>query len=60
MRQLNYIFLIALLIGILIEVMQKVFTKTRTFDWFDILANTSGAFSCYVFIRLFYQTKKDI
>lgn len=56
---LRNVFLLAILLGVLIEVMQKMFTKTRTFDWFDILANTIGAFSCFVFIRFFNQAKKD-
>lgn len=58
-NHLMYIVLLAIAIGVLIELLQKEFTKTRTFDWLDIIANTLGAISCYLFIKLFFQTKKD-
>jgi len=58
-NQLAYIVFLAIAIGVLIEFLQKEFTKIRTFDWLDIIANTLGAISCYLFIKLFFQTKKD-
>lgn len=47
------VFLGSLLFGILIEILQGVFTKTRSADLFDVFANTIGAFSGLLMIPLF-------
>ncbi|QEE49195.1 hypothetical protein FUA48_06255 [Flavobacterium alkalisoli] len=39
-----YVFLGAVFYGVLIEIFQKFFTLTRSFDFSDIAANTLGAF----------------
>ncbi len=50
---------LGLLLGILIEVLQENFTKNRTFDWFDILANSIGAFASFFLIKKFYKIKNE-
>jgi VanZ family protein len=46
------ILLIAVLYGIIIEVFQDVFTLTRTADALDVVANSIGAISGIVFLRV--------
>lgn len=46
-----------LLLGVIIEVSQENFTKSRTFDWFDILANSIGAFASFFLTKKFYKIK---
>lgn len=41
--------------GIIIEVLQKVLTDHRTFDTFDILANSVGIILGYFIIRRLYK-----
>ncbi|NHN27479.1 hypothetical protein FIA58_017505 [Flavobacterium jejuense] len=45
------IVLMAVLYGIIIEVLQGIFTSDRHADIFDALANTLGAVSAFVFLR---------
>jgi len=45
------ILVLALLIGITIEFLQENFTVNRTFDWYDILANSIGAIAGFTFIN---------
>jgi VanZ family protein len=33
----------AILVGTLMEILQETLTQNRTFDWLDILANSTGA-----------------
>ncbi|WP_367158764.1 VanZ family protein [Lutibacter sp.] len=51
------IFLAILLYGIIIEVLQKVFTTYRQFDLFDIFANLIGII--LAFILFFVVSKKN-
>lgn len=43
--------------GILIEILQETFTKTRHADIFDVLANATGALVALVFFRFNKKTK---
>ena len=43
--------LIIVLYGIIIEVFQAIFTSDRHADFYDVLANTLGAFVAYVFSK---------
>ena len=57
---LNYILIVlflALIIGISIEFMQESFTLHRTFDWYDILANSIGALASFIYVKKFYAIK---
>lgn len=49
------ILIIAIVLGITIEVLQENFTQNRTFDWYDILANSVGAITCFTFVKKFLQ-----
>jgi VanZ family protein len=50
-KQLS-ILLVAVIYGIIIEVFQGVFTLTRTADALDVVANSIGAISGIVFLRV--------
>ena len=50
------IFLIIFLYGIIIEVLQKMFTSNRQFDFYDILANLVGII--LAFLLFFIVSKK--
>ncbi|WP_264560304.1 VanZ family protein [Flavobacterium sp. N2270] len=41
------ILLIAVVYGIIIEILQYVLTENRTADFYDVLANSSGAFLAF-------------
>ncbi|VXB16513.1 conserved membrane hypothetical protein [Flavobacterium sp. 9AF] len=45
------IVLILILYGIIIEVLQEIFTSDRQGDFFDVLANSLGALTSFVFLR---------
>jgi VanZ family protein len=47
----------ALLLGITIEIIQENFTLKRIFDWYDILANSIGAFTSFIFFKNIYAIK---
>lgn len=49
---------LGIFLGITIEFLQDNFTKTRTFDVYDILANTIGAVLSFIFVNRFLQNKK--
>lgn len=50
--KLFLLFFLAVSFGIAIEYGQKYLTTTRSFDWFDMLANSFGAaFSTFYFMR---------
>ena len=49
---LFFIVIVSFLFGIAIELLQQYFTTTRTADVFDIVANTSGAFTAALLIIL--------
>lgn len=49
-NQIKIVFVVVLY-GIIIEVFQGIFTSDRHADIFDVLANTLGAVSAFVFLR---------
>ena len=58
----NYILIIlvlALIMGISIEFLQENFTLHRTFDWYDILANSIGAMASFIYVKKFYAIKNE-
>ena len=55
---LLYAVLISFTFGIIIEVLQGVFTSTRKLDFYDIIANSIGiGLGCFIVIAYF---KKDV
>ncbi|MDN6280033.1 MAG: VanZ family protein [Psychroflexus sp.] len=52
------IFLLAVIFGIIIEVLQDTLTSYRTFDYFDILANACGALLGLVIISILLRILK--
>jgi hypothetical protein len=59
---LNYrliILFLAIIIGITIEFLQENFTIHRTFDWYDILANSIGAIASFTYVKKFYVIKNE-
>lgn len=52
------VFLAAVLYGILIEVCQEMFTKNRSADIADVLANTTGAATAVLILWLINRNKK--
>ncbi len=58
----NYILIIlvlALIMGISIEFLQENLTLHRTFDWYDILANSIGAMASFIYVKKFYAIKNE-
>lgn len=51
-KQQMIVLVIAIIYGIIIEVFQDVFTLTRTADYLDVVANSIGAISGLVFLRV--------
>ena len=49
------ILFLALILGITIEFLQENFTQNRTFDWYDILANSLGALASFIYVKKFMQ-----
>ena len=41
----------AMLLGLAMEAAQALFTKTRTADWTDVLANTAGVMTAWWLVR---------
>lgn len=60
LKKLLLILCFALLLGVIIEFLQENFTLHRTFDWYDILANSMGAISSFWLVQKIYQIKNDI
>jgi VanZ family protein len=54
---LKHIVLVGILVGILIEFLQLTCTKTRAFDFFDIIANSLGAAIGYILISKYSSIK---
>ncbi|MGO4820410.1 MULTISPECIES: VanZ family protein [unclassified Flavobacterium] len=50
-------FMLSVVLGIIIELLQQQFTTTRSADTFDVLANISGA-TLAAFLVLFYDRYK--
>jgi len=53
------ILVFALGIGIAIEFLQENFTEKRTFDSYDILANSIGAIASFLYVKKFYAIKNE-
>ena len=56
----NYLLIIlvlALILGITIEFLQENLTLHRTFDWYDILANSIGALASFTYVNKFCTIK---
>jgi VanZ family protein len=51
-------FMLSVILGIVVEILQKEFTTSRAGDTFDVLANISGA-AISVFLVLFYDSLKQ-
>ena len=51
-------FFLSLGYGILIEIAQQLFTKTRQADVLDVLANITGAILAVILIKILSQRKK--
>ena len=51
-------FILSLSYGVLIEIAQELFTKTRQADILDVLANITGAFLAVILIKILSQRKK--
>ncbi|WP_309608937.1 VanZ family protein [Flavobacterium sp.] len=50
--------IVSIIVGILIEILQKYFTKSRHADFFDVLANSLGSMAGILFaIRYFRKIK---
>lgn len=51
-------FIIPAFLGASMELAQKYLTVYRSFEWGDILANTSGAFIASILVVLYYKVLK--
>lgn len=51
---------LAILYGVCMEVIQSVFTQNRQADFYDVVANSSGAFFGILFANIFFKSKRDI
>jgi VanZ family protein len=49
---------LAIFLGISIEFLQKYCTQKRTFDWYDIVANSFGAISSFIFVKIYHAIQK--
>lgn len=61
-KNLNYLLIVlflAVTTGITIEFLQENYTNHRTFDWYDILANSIGAFASFIYVKKFYAIKNE-
>lgn len=58
-ENLKYVAVSGLLLGLLMEVCQYVFTSYRQMDWLDMLANSVGVLlGCLVSVKFIFTTKK--
>ncbi len=53
----SYLVIIAILLGILIEIGQSILTTTRQADILDVVANSLGALIGIYAVSIFYQSK---
>lgn len=53
------VLVLALVIGITIEFLQENLTQNRTFDGYDILANSIGAITSFFYVKKFYAIKNE-
>jgi VanZ family protein len=58
LKSFSGIFFLTILFGIIIEVLQESLTTYRTFDYFDMLANTLGSLTGLVIISVLLQFLK--
>ena len=52
------VFVVASLTGALVELMQYKFTVSRSAEWADVLANTSGSFTGLLLCLILFKIKK--
>jgi VanZ family protein len=57
---LTLTFVLAFFLGFLTEILQYTCTNTRSFDIFDIFANTFGSFFAILFIKNYLYPRKQI
>lgn len=57
-KALVYVAVAVIIFGIIVEVLQEVFTSTRVFDVFDILSNTTGVLIAVII--LLYKIKTEV
>lgn len=55
LKHVLMVLFLGIIMGITIELLQENFTLNRTFDWFDILANTIGAVASFTYVKKFVQ-----
>jgi VanZ family protein len=54
----TYLVIVAIILGILIELGQGYFTTTRQTDFWDVVANSSGCLGGMIFVNLFLKNYK--
>lgn len=59
-KKLFTLFFVSLIFGLIIEIVQQKFTVSRTADFYDFLANTSGSLSAVLSIFIFFSFKNKI
>jgi VanZ family protein len=57
-KKVRYILFAAIGFGILMEICQGLFTKTRSPDLYDVVANSVGAFAGFVFVKKLILNRK--
>jgi len=55
--KIGHVVILSFSYGILIEILQEIYTKTRHADIFDVLANATGALVALVFFVLIKRQK---
>jgi VanZ family protein len=60
LRTLGLVFFSVVIYGIIIEVLQSRFTEERTGDFFDVVANTTGALVGVAGIKMLYSGKRQL
>lgn len=56
----SLLFLFAVVFGLCIELLQKYTTTSRSFEWLDVVANSSGAFFGLLISALFQKNKPNL
>lgn len=54
-----FVSFLASVYGLIIEFIQEDFIPNRSFDWFDVVADLSGALFGYVLSLFYYKSKKE-
>jgi VanZ family protein len=60
LRTLGLVFFSVVIYGIIIEVLQSRLTEDRTGDFFDVVANTTGALVGAAGIKMLYSGKRQL